>query len=92
MKGVVKTHYTLSGAKIEREILLDDFDRKFVVAHGKDVSIDITNDVPKFYDRGDQKTKSLARAIIENRGLSIQKRISTKNHDPYDLRLKNINF
>lgn len=93
MKGVHKTHYTLDGAIVERDIVLDDFDRKFVMHNPSAVVIDVTNDVPKFYDYKTGRTISLARAILENRHCTIRTmRITTKNSDPYDLRIENLNF
>jgi hypothetical protein len=93
MRGVLKTHWTRDGEKIEREILLDELDRKFVMAHGNQVYLDVTNDVPKFYDRGQKKMKSLARAILENRGRFISRtKIGNVNGNPYDLRFSNLKF
>ena len=91
MKGVHKTHYTLEGDIVERDILLDDFDRRFVMHNASGVYVDIANDVPKFYDYKTGRTISLARAILENRHRVILKsRITTRNGDPYDLRIENL--
>jgi hypothetical protein len=93
MRGVLKTHWTRNGEKWEREILLDEYDRKFVMSHGSQVYLDVTNDVPKFYDRDEQRMKSLARAILENRGRFISRRkIGNVNGNPYDLRFSNLKF
>jgi hypothetical protein len=93
MKGVHKTHYTLDGEIVERDIMLDDYDRRFVMHNASSVTIDVANDVPKFYDYKSGRTISLARAILENRRKLIRKpRVTTKNGDPYDLRIENLNF
>ena len=85
-----KTHWTLDGEQIERDIIVDEYDALFLLRNATNVRIDVTNDVPKFYDTLKQKTISLARAILENRRKMIPRKIVNKSGNPYDLRIDNL--
>ena len=85
-----KTHWTRNGQQVERDIIVDEYDAQFLIRNATSVYIDVTNDVPKFYDSKNQKMVSLARAILENRRKMIPRKIVNKSGNPYDLRIENL--
>jgi hypothetical protein len=89
-KLVTKKHETREGEILVRKIKVNEQDYQFVKDNIDLVTIDVTNNVPKYYKNGD--TISLARALLLNRRVKPTKRIRNLSGDPYDLRVENLSY